>query len=139
MLERLKNANAPNAQEWNGGIGSAQLAWLKDRLAKASAARERVIAFCHFPILTESSTPVHLLWNHEAVRQVLEASPAVTGWFNGHDHNGGYAVRDGIHFVTFPGMVESGAATSYTIVRVFKERMELVGTPNTPSRILRLR
>jgi len=139
MLQKLKDANAPNAQEWNGGIGEAQLAWLKDRLGKAAAAHERVIAFCHFPILTESSTPVHLLWNHDAVRGVLEASHAVAGWFNGHDHNGGYAVRDGIHFVTFPGMVESGAGTSYTILRVFQDRLELSGTPNTPSRTLRLR
>jgi 3',5'-cyclic AMP phosphodiesterase CpdA len=138
MLQRLKDAGALNAQDWNGGIGSAQLAWLKERLAKAAASHEHVIAFCHFPILTESSTPAHLLWNHDEVRQVLEASPAVAAWFNGHDHSGGYAIRNGIHFVTFPGMVESGAATSYTIVRVFKDRIELAGT-GAPSRTLHLR
>jgi 3',5'-cyclic AMP phosphodiesterase CpdA len=139
MLQRLKDAGSANAQEWNGGIGKAQLAWLEERLAKAAAAHERVIAFCHFPILTEASTPAHLLWNHDAVRQLIEASPAAAGWFNGHDHSGGYAVRNGIHFVTFPGMVESGAGTSYTVVRVFKDRIELAGTGNAPSRTLPLR
>jgi 3',5'-cyclic AMP phosphodiesterase CpdA len=138
ILQRLKDAGARNAQDWNGGIGAAQLAWLKERLAKAAASHEHVIAFCHFPILTESSTPAHLLWNHDEVRRVLEASPAVAAWFNGHDHSGGYAMRDGIHYVTFPGMVESGAGTSYTIARVYKDRIELDGT-GAPSRTLRLR
>jgi hypothetical protein len=138
ILRQLKDAKAANAQDWNGAVGDAQLAWLKDRLAQAASARERVVAFCHFPILTESSTPAHLLWNHDAVRQVLEASPAVAGWFNGHDHNGGYAERKGVHFVTFPGLVESGARNSYTVVQVYKDRIELHGSGSAPSRTLRL-
>ena len=139
LLEQLKTADAANAQEWNGGIGPGQLDWLSDALARAAAAHERAIVFCHFPALAESSTPAHLLWNHDAVMRVLESSPAVAAWFNGHDHNGGYASRGGIHFVTFPGMVESGAATSYTVVRVFDDRLELEGTGSAPSRTLRLR
>jgi len=139
LLEQLKTADAANAQEWNGGIGASQLGWLRDALARAAAAHERAIVFCHFPALAESSTPAHLLWNHDAVMRVLESSPAVAAWFNGHDHNGGYASRGGIHFVTFPGMVESGAATSYTVVRVFDDRLELEGTGSAPSRTLRLR
>jgi manganese-dependent ADP-ribose/CDP-alcohol diphosphatase len=139
MLQRLKTAGAANAQEWNGGIGATQLAWLRDRLAKAKAAHQRVIAFCHFPVFTESSTPAHLLWNHETVLQVLEASPAVAAWFNGHDHNGGYALHNEVHFVTFPGLVESGPSPSYTIVRVFKDRLELQGAGGAPARTLRLR
>ena len=139
VLQHLKIAGAKNAQDWNGGVGQGQLEWLRGALARATAAHERVIAFCHFPVLAEASTTAHLLWNHDALREILEASPAVAGWFNGHDHNGGYAVRNGIHHVTFPGMVESGAATSYTIVRVFPDRIELEGTGSAPSRTLRLR
>jgi hypothetical protein len=137
ILRQLKEAKAANAQDWNGGIGEAQGEWLRERLRKASASGERVIAFCHFPILEKSSTSAHLLWNHSAVRRILEESSAVVGWFNGHDHNGGYAEQSGIHFVTFPGMVESGAKTSYTVARVFKDRIELEGSGTAPSRTLR--
>jgi hypothetical protein len=139
LFERLKAASAPNAQDWNGGIGAAQLEWLRAELARAAEAHERAIVFCHFPVLAESSTPAHLLWNHEAVRRIFAASPAAAAWFNGHDHAGGYALRDGIHYVTFPGMVESGAKTSYTVVRVFPRRLELEGTGTAPSRTLKLR
>lgn len=138
LFERLKAQGAPNAQEWNGGIGAAQLAWLRGELARAAAARERVLVFCHFPIVAEASTPAHLLWNHDAVREAIAASPAVAAWFNGHDHAGGYALRDGIHYVTLPGMVESGAKASYTVARVFPDRLELEGTGTAPSRILRV-
>jgi hypothetical protein len=139
MLEELKSKKAANAQDWNGGVSPRQLDWLREKLAQAEAAHERVIAFCHFPVLAEASTPAHLLWNHEAVLRILEASPSVAAWFNGHDHNGGYAERNGIHHVTFPGMVESGDLNSYTVVQIFPDRIELKGTGSAPSRTLKLR
>jgi len=73
------------------------------------------------------------------VRQILDASPAVIAWFNGHDHAGGYAVANGIHYVTFPGMVESGAQNSYSVVRLYADRIEIEGIGTAPSRALSLR
>ena len=138
MFDSLRTAKAANANDWNGGVSEAQLAWLRERLNIAAANRERVIAFCHFPVLRESSTAAHLLWNHESVRRILEASPAVIAWFNGHDHAGGYAAARGIHYVTFPGMVESGAQNSYSVVRLHPDRIEIEGSGTAPSRTLSL-
>ena len=129
MFERLRAARAANANDWNGGIGPRQLDWLRDCLKRASGNHERVVLFCHFPVLRESSTPAHLLWNHEAVRQILEAEPSVAAWFNGHDHQGGYAARNGIHYVTFPGMVESGEQNAYSVVKVYADRLEIFAYP----------
>jgi len=139
MFGILRSAKAANANDWNGGVSETQLAWLRERLKLAAANRERAIAFCHFPVLRESSTPAHLLWNHQTVRQILDASPAVIAWFNGHDHAGGYAVANGIHYVTFPGMVESGAQNSYSVVRLYADRIEIEGIGTAPSRALSLR
>ena len=138
MLDALVAQKTANAVNWNGGMGERQLDWLRDVLKRASSSGERVIAFCHFPVLRESSTPAHLLWNHDALRQILESHPAVAGWFNGHDHNGGYAERNGIHYVTFPGLVESGEQTSHTLVRVYPDRLELEGAGTAPTRTLRI-
>jgi len=138
MFDSLRAVKAANANDWNGGVSEAQLAWLRERLKSAAANHERVIAFCHFPVLRESSTPAHLLWNHEAVRRILETSPAVIAWFNGHDHAGGYAAAKGIHYVTFPGMVESGAQNSYSVVRLHPDRIEIEGNGTAPSRSLSL-
>ncbi len=75
-----------------------------------------------------------LIWNHEAVRRILESEPAVIAWFNGHDHAGGYAAENGIHYVTFPGMVECGAQNSYSVVSLDAGRIEIEGSGTAPSR-----
>ena len=138
ILEALQKRGAANAHEWNGAIGGEQLKWLQAELDDAGRKHERVIVFCHFPLLAKASTPAHLLWNYDEVLQVLESHPAVVAWFNGHDHAGGYAEQNGIHHVTFPGMVESGSRNSYTVVRVYEDRLELDGTGTAPHRVLQL-
>jgi 3',5'-cyclic AMP phosphodiesterase CpdA len=137
-LAALRARNAPNAHDWNGGIGEAQQRWIRDTLQRARGAGERAIVFCHFPLLPEAATPEHLLWNSEEILRILRESPAVAAYMNGHAHDGGYAMRDGIHFVTFPGMVESGDRNSYTLVDVYDDRLELRGSGTAPSRSLPL-
>jgi hypothetical protein len=139
ILQRLRASGAKNAQDWNGAIGPKQMEWLRSELDAADRVHERVIVFSHFPILAQASTPAHLLWNHEEVLTLVEKHPCVVGWFNGHDHAGGYAERNGIHHVTFPGMVESGEKNSYSVVRVFDDRVEIEGTGTAPRRVLTLR
>lgn len=138
MLQSLRLKPAANAVDWNGAVGEQQFAWLRNVLQRASQVNERVILFCHFPVLRESSTPAHLLWNHEEVVSLIQQQSVIAGWFNGHDHQGGYAEHNGVHYVTFPGMVESGDRNSYTVVNVFADRMELEGAGAAPSRTLRI-
>lgn len=135
-LQLLRQTRAANAVDWNGAIGEEQIAWLRGVIERAARNGERIILFCHFPILRAASTPAHLLWNHEDLLRLIEGQPAVASWFNGHDHAGGYAERNGIHHVTFPGMVESGERNSYTVVKVFADRLELEGVGTAPSRTL---
>lgn len=138
MLASLGERHAANAVAWNGAVGERQFQWLREVLARARERRERVIVFCHLPALPDSSTPVYVAWNCDRIRAVLEESGAVAAYLNGHDHDGGYAVHSGVHYVTFPGMVESGVANSYTLVDVFDHRLELRGTGTAPSRTLAL-
>jgi 3',5'-cyclic AMP phosphodiesterase CpdA len=107
LLEELHRTKARNAHEWNGAVGAQQRAWLARELRVAERNRERAVVFCHFPTLPASCRPDHLLWDYAQVTQVLESSPAVAAYINGHDHNGGYAEQNGIHYVTLPGMVEN--------------------------------
>jgi 3',5'-cyclic AMP phosphodiesterase CpdA len=138
MLDSLTARSSPNAVPWNGGVGEAQQRWLRDTLQAAERAGERVIVFCHFPVLAAASTPVHLLWNHDAVLSILSASPAVAAYMNGHDHHGGYAEANGIHFTTLEGVVESGADNAYAIVELFSDRLEIRGHGAVSSRSLAL-
>ena len=124
-------------QRWNGGVGADQRAWLKAELAAAEAAGERVVVFGHLPILLEASGPYYLLWDHAAVLELLQSTPAVVAYLAGHDHAGGYAQQAGIHHLTLPGMLDAPEGTNaYAVVEVWPERLEVRGVREVTDRTL---
>ena len=127
MLAALRDKGVKNAQTWNGGVGKDQLAWLRSTLADATKKGQQVVLNCHFPILLEASSEHHLLWNHAEVLELIEGFPCVTAWFNGHDHGGGYAAHNGIHHVTFAGMVEAPKKNAYSVVEVRADKLVVQG------------
>jgi hypothetical protein len=94
--------------------------------------------FCHFPALAESCRPEHLLWDHREILAILESQSSVAAYLNGHDHRGGYAERNGIHYVTFPGMVEHQAARSCRVVDVYPGRLVIRAAGEAAGQVLRL-
>ena len=75
-------------------------------------------------------------WNDTEVIRVLEDHPCVAAWMNGHNHSGDCGQRKGIHYVTFPGMVETAVTTALAVVTVRPDRLEIAGFGRTPSRVL---
>jgi 3',5'-cyclic AMP phosphodiesterase CpdA len=131
-LAGLRQKGISNAQEWNGGIGTAQRQWLARTLARASQANEHAVVFCHFPVLPAAQSG---LWNDQEVLAVLRAHPSVVAYFSGHAHEGGY-VRDGrIHYLTFQGMVE-GQQPAYALVEVLPDALRITGFGRETSRVL---
>ena len=139
MLDKLRSEGARNAQAWNGAVGPQQREWLKQTLAEATKRNERVIVFCHFPVLLESCRPEHLLWDHGDVLKIIESEPSVVAYINGHDHRGGYAAKSGIHYLTLPGMVEHDAASGCRVMDVYPERLVLRTIENRGSQLLPIR
>lgn len=130
----------PKLPTYNGALGPDQLDWLKAQLAAARGAGQRVIVMCHHPVLPAASDASSILWNGAEVVNVLVEAGCVAAWFNGHDHRGGYAEHQGIHFVTFPGLVEAPADQSAcAIVEVRPDRLVIQGLGTVPSRTLALR
>lgn len=126
-----------HAFDWNGGFGSQQLAWLEERLARAQAAGERVVVFSHHPVLLEAARPAYLAWDHEALCEVLEASPAVVAFFNGHDHAGGYHQRGGVHYWTLPAMLAAPEGeNAYAVIEAWPERLVVHGVGTVEDRVL---
>lgn len=132
----LRTAGAPNGEPWNGGVGAEQLSWLRSQLDEAAAAGERVIVLGHCPIV---GTNVHNALNASEILAVLESSPQVIAYLNGHDHAGRYEYVNGIHHLNFHGMVEHPAPdTAYAIVTVTGTAIEVAGRGREPSRVLPL-
>ena len=118
LLDAARAAKSANAQEWNGGLGQAQIDWLSRVLDHTRRARQRAVVLCHQPVLAEACRPEHLLLNHRQVLACLEQSGVVAAYFSGHDHRGGSAQKNGIHHVTLKGLVEHPPEECATIVEL---------------------
>ena len=116
-------SNNIESPKWNGAIGEAQLVWLESVLQKAEKAKESVALFCHFPLYPDN---VHNLWNAEHVIGVIEKHDCVKAYINGHNHAGNYGIKNGIHYLTGQGMVDT-EENSYAVVTVDKDKLQLVG------------
>ncbi|MCW1915036.1 metallophosphoesterase [Luteolibacter sp. GHJ8] len=136
ILAGLEAAGAAGAKPWNGGFSATQMAWLERELAAADAAKERVIVCGHHPL---APADMHQMWNHVEVMALLEKHPCVMAWFNGHNHAGDFAEKNGIPYVTFRSMLHHPENTAYSIVEVHADRVKIEGFGREVSRELRLR
>ena len=135
-LADLERLGASNAKPWNGGLGQKQTKWLAKTLATAQKEARRVVVFCHYPLLPENG--LHL-WNNREVLDLLDTTPNVVAYFSGHHHAGNYVVENGLHHLTFYGMVEAKSPSLGAVVHVFEDRLELEGIGNQESREMRFR
>jgi len=134
LVADLKKKGAKNTVLHNGAVGPQQLAWLKETLAKADAAGERAIVFCHFPVHPPGGSN---LWNDTEIVGVMETHKCAAAFFCGHVHGGGYAQKGGIHYVNFKGMIEADP-TAYALVEVFADSLKVTGFGTEPSRVLKI-
>lgn len=124
ILKQLKAENKPNNKDWNGGMSKEQINWLKLELKNTEQQNKKVVLFCHYPLLPFEA---HALWNAEEVLQILQESSSVKAWINGHNHAGNYAMKNGIHFITMQGMVDTENKNAFSIVSFTKDRIEIKG------------
>ena len=134
-LTDLESVDDPNAQDWNGGIGLRQLSWLDAELLDADRKGQWAVLMCHIPLLPFDAGDS--LWNAMEVIRLIESHPSVKAVLTGHRHGGGYVFRNGIHHLTFRGMVQ-GEANRYSVVSIdtASGRIEIDGYGDEPDRII---
>jgi predicted MPP superfamily phosphohydrolase len=126
--------HAANSPEWNGALGKTQLQWLESALKKAQDAGESVILFAHFPVYPENR---HNLWNAPEIVELIGQYPGVKMYMNGHNHAGNYGEKNGVHYLTLKGMVNTDT-TSYAVVGLSETQVKISGCGREVSRKLSL-
>lgn len=135
QAEEYYRENKIRSPKWNGAIGKEQMSWLKEILIGSETKNEKVVLFCHFPVFPADP---HNLWNATEVIELIEGFPSVKAYINGHNHKGNYAQKNGIHFLTLKGMVET-KTSAYSIIRILDDRMEVIGYGREKNRNLLIR
>jgi len=116
-----------NSNFWNGGIGSKQIEWLKERLNYASSEDEKVVIFCHFPIYPSHR---HNLLNDEQLLALLQKYNCVRAWICGHNHDGNYGQSNDIHCLNMKGIVDHEFDLAFSLISLFEDRIEIEGFGN---------
>lgn len=124
----------PGEPLWDGGIDEAQMHWLDRKLAEADRRGLKAMVLSHFPVWPENP---HNLWNAADVRALLERHRSVKLWLDGHNHEGNYGRRAGIHYLNLKAMLDTGE-TAYAVLDVFPDRIVVNGIGRQPSMTLML-
>jgi alkaline phosphatase len=75
--------------------------------------------------------------NASEVVAVLERHKQVVAVFQGHHHPGHYSQREGIQYVTLPGMIEQAVpANAYAVVEMSADRITVEGFKACPDRVM---
>lgn len=135
MYNQLKASGAENAQTWNGGVGSEQLAWLHNVLEKSAKKKEKVVVIGHHPVYPAN---MHNAWNDAEIVRELEAAGNVVAYFNGHNHEGNFSEKNGISYVNFHGMLDTPDTSAYSVIQAFKDRLEIDGFGREPDRVIKV-
>ena len=125
----------PDKPLWDGGIGATQLRWIDRQLDSADRRGLKAMLFCHFPLWPENP---HNLWNADAVRALLERHPSAKLWIDGHNHDGNYGERAGIHYVNLKAMLDT-PETSYARIDFYAGQVVVHGTGRQQDLTLMLR
>ena len=127
--------NKIRSPKWNGAVGEEQLAWMRKILKSAQEKGEKVVLYCHFPVYPADP---HNLWNAKEVVSILEEFSCVKAYINGHNHKGKYGQKDGIHYITLKGMVET-EDSAYSIISVHQDELKVKGYGRESGRNLLLK
>ena len=120
---------------FGGGVSQAQLAWLREQLASAQAAGERVFVCGHLPVHPDACAAVCLLWNYDEVLAELRAARCVVATLAGHTHRDGHCVDDaGVHHRVLASVLECPPGTNaYGHIDVWPDSARLRGVGHMAS------
>ena len=135
LYAKLKRTGRCNTGKANGGLSSKQFEWLKNQLEEAAKENKKVIVMCHFPIYPVAC---HSLFNDEELTAVLTQYKCVKAYFCGHNHEGNYALKDGVHFINFKGMVDTETSPAFAKVILTRDSLFVEGHGREPSRRLKI-
>lgn len=99
-------------REWDGMLSTDSKAYLKEKLEASRDAGELAVIFCHVPLWLDASGENARMWDHQELLELLDGFDHVRGWFSGHYHPGGIALRNGVLHKTVRAICNAATPTA---------------------------
>ena len=90
----------------------------------------------HHPVLPGNSLSA---WDAPTLAALLRKFPCAKAYINGHNHAGAHVVREGFHYLTLDGMVDTRDRNAFSVATLYRDRLELTGFGRQESRVLGFR
>ncbi|WP_423738104.1 metallophosphoesterase [Chitinophaga caseinilytica] len=133
MMDRIKATNGRNGEEYNGGISSRQMEWLKALLDEAQRKGENVLILSHHPLgCAEGLTAL----NDSEIVALLARYSCVKALLAGHHHKGGFCMLGTLPCIIAEGMVETNSENAYGVVELHPDKLVLTGSGRMTSRTI---
>jgi len=129
-------------EDWNGGVSKRQRDWLTGVISAAKTNNEKVIVFCHWPLLNPWGPEMEpsMMWNADEILPLLD--PEVVFMFmSGHIHENGYVKHNGVHHITLSAVVSAPfGENAHAVVHIHDDEVviEGFGTVSPLSGVLKL-
>lgn len=116
--------------------------WLQSVVNNAKANGEKLIVFCHWPVVNLWGQEMEgsLLWNAQDIIPLLDPE-VVFMYMSGHIHENGHMTHNGVHHVTLSGVVAAPLGeNAHAIVHIHDDEVEVegYGTVHPLSKVLKL-
>ena len=102
---RKQNPDVP-VQQWPGLFKDDTWSWLEETLENAKEKNEKVILFCHVPVLdlaclrladhSDKNEPLARIIEYDRMLNLMDQYRNILAFFAGHYHPGGLGIRNGV-------------------------------------------
>ncbi len=134
-FNEIANDSLPYAKVYNGGLSQEQFEWIENELEIAKKNNQYVGLYCHFPLLPINNGN---LWNTKELYALIEKNKHVKIFMNGHKHKGDYVFKNGVHYLTLKGMVQTKDSTAFVIADFYKDKIKIKGYGRELNRVLKI-
>ena len=136
MLDRIKETGGKQAYNWNGGISSKQMRWLKNLLEVCEREKRPVIVCSHHPFYPFSE---YTALNNDQILDVLTQYSCVKLVLSGHHHAGAFGCYKELPLITVEGIVETEKQNAYLTIEIKRDSILIQGHGRAVSRSFKIR
>ena len=121
---RKQNPDTP-VQKWPGLLRGDTWTWFEETLENAKIKNEKVIVFCHVPVLDlaclrlaaneDENEPLARIIEYERMLNLMDKYKNIIAYFAGHYHPGGLAVRNGVVHKTVRSVCDHSLLTACVV------------------------